>query len=133
MGEGQGLHLPTHPVLTSLLATAPGKVSPAEHCTRADAESILNNFLGGLKLWRGGSPSRLAEAFTECQFRLYLDGQTVVFRQDDVFLGGLNLFWTVEEMEALGATRAQAVADLESMVVKVWLAPLPESTWWLLR
>lgn len=111
------------PAATPVTATAPA-TSPAERCTLADAQSLLNSFLTGLMLRRSGSPSRPAEAITECQFRLYLDGETVVFREGDVFLGGLNLFWTVEEMQGMGVTRAQAVADLEAMEVEVWLAPL---------
>jgi hypothetical protein len=86
---------------------------------------VFNNFLGSLRHGlRSANPSSLTEAFTQCQYRLFFDGETIVFRSGDVFLGGVNVNWDFETLDALGATRAEAIADLQAQQTRVWLAPL---------
>lgn len=115
---------------TGIPQTAGGSIVPSNRCTRGDAELLLNNFLGGLKLSRrDGSPSNPADAFTECQFRLYRDGPPVVFREGDVFLGGMNLLWDFATAELLGVNRQEILADMEATETRVWLARiLPDGT-----
>ena len=115
---------------TGIPQTAGESLVPSDACTRGDAELLLNNFLGGLKLSRReASPSNPADAFTECQFRLYRDGAPVVFKEGDVFLGGMNLLWDFATAEQLGVTREEMLADMEATETRVWLARiLPDGT-----
>lgn len=97
-------------------------VHPDRYCTYADAELVFHHMLLAYKLWLDGNHSRLTDAFTRCQYRLFFNGQTFTFRQGDVFLGGINLFWDYETMKTLGITRAAAIADLEATKTRAWLA-----------
>lgn len=102
-----------------------GPLLPADEsrCTQADAQSIFHNWSG--TVWhglRGEVPSRPAARFGECQYRLYLDGEMFTFAQGDVILGGVNVFWEFEILDALGMTREEAIADLEATEERVWLA-----------
>jgi hypothetical protein len=108
---------------SGLFESATPAAAPGERCTYADAQSLFNNFSSAFALRaRGPSPSSPVDAVTNCQYRLFFDGATFTFAQQDVFLGGINLSWDVETAGLLGITREEAIADLEATETRVWLA-----------
>jgi hypothetical protein len=111
-----------------LSGTIAGAAEPA--CTTADAHLVFQQGERGfLLLFQGETDRRIADLVRRCQYRLFLHGQTFTFRENDVFLGGNFLFKAESELEALGWTRRQAVAYLESIETRVWLAPvLPDGS-----
>ena len=98
-------------------------VHPAGRCTYDDTQLIFNSWLAVLKHGlRATIPSKPADAFTECQYRLFFDGTTINFKEGDVILGGINVLWDFETLSAFGITREEAIADLETTDTRVWLA-----------
>ncbi len=92
-------------------------------CTKADAQITFNSWAGALRLGLGGpDKARPAEAFTRCQYRLFFDGETVTFRAGDVFLGGVNLFYGIDELKEMGATRQMGIASLDAIEARVWIS-----------
>ena len=53
-----------------------------------------------------------------CQYRVFLDGRSFTYCEDDVILGGTNLN---VEYKALGWTREERIAYLERFGDRVWL------------
>ncbi len=53
-----------------------------------------------------------------CQYRLFLDGRTFTYCEDDVILGGSNQF---VDYKALGWARLEGIAFLERIGVRVWI------------
>jgi hypothetical protein len=75
---------------------------------------------------RGQDHPGLLEAFADCQYRLFRDGETFVFSADEPFLGGV--VW-VSDYVNLGITRQEAIADLELHLNQIWLAEvLPDGS-----
>lgn len=68
---------------------------------------------------RGITKPAFVQNLSKCQYRVFLDGQTFTFHEDDYITGGVVL---LSEYKALGMTRAQAIADLELEEDRVWLA-----------
>jgi len=67
---------------------------------------------------RGQDHPGLLEALPRCQYRLFWDGRTVTFCEDDVILGGIVWLW---DYKAAGISRADAIADIELTTDRVWL------------
>jgi hypothetical protein len=53
-----------------------------------------------------------------CQYRLFFDGDSRTFCEDDVILGGVNVLF---DYKALGVSREEAIADLERYGERVWI------------
>ena len=68
---------------------------------------------------RGHLRPRLVEAFNECQYRAFLNGDHFTFNEDDVFLGGISWLY---DYKAAGITRAAAIAETEAIENQLWLA-----------
>lgn len=104
---------------SSLAATAPvvsagfgdgHVVGQRESCTMGDAQALLDAFGQFFASPLGPPP---------CQYRLYWEEMT--FCEDDVILGGIVYWWTYHEMEELGWSRSEAIADMELVRDRVWL------------
>lgn len=94
----------------SVVSAAPSESVDEAGCTSGNARSMFESFF-----------SFLEDAVPPCQFRLFWDGQTVTFCEDDVILGGVNYRWGYDELGELGMSREDAVADLELFEDRVWL------------
>ena len=81
--------------------------SSSTPCTVGDAAA---NFEAPLQ--------HLFESLGICQYRLFFDGETFTFCEDDVILGGVNDFF---EYKAAGLSREAAIALLELDGDRVWL------------
>ncbi len=115
----------TGSVVVSLLLVAvigiPGaRASAAPPCTTQGARMLFQYSMLGFDPVNAGTP--IADLVLRCQYRLYLDGETVTFRENDVFLGGIAYWYTEAELAELGWTWRQAIADMESIDQRVWLA-----------
>ena len=84
--------------------TAAGSV-PTAPCTLGDAQKTFEKPFGNL-------------IGSACQYRLFFDGDTYTFCEDDFILGGVVWFWEYPE---LGVTRAEAIADIEANEDHVWI------------
>jgi hypothetical protein len=84
-------------------------IGQPDGCTMGDARALLGAFeeFAGTPL---GPPP--------CQYRLFWDGDTMTFCEDDVILGGVVAFWAYK---ASGISRADAIADLDLITDRVWL------------
>jgi hypothetical protein len=76
----------------------------------------------GDRLDEGLDPPSLGADYYRCQFRLYEDGETFTFSDQDYILGGIAVFYTYDELEEFGLSRAEAIADLESITDEVEIA-----------
>jgi len=74
---------------------APCTYGEAQHTFQAPYNSIDPNVPG---------------SGNECQYRLFIDGETFTFCEGDFILGGVIYFW---EYQALGMSRKEAIADIE--------------------
>jgi hypothetical protein len=119
-------------IVVTSMTFSPAIANAAEPaCTKADAHLLLQQLERGAFLFfaRGETDRRIVDVFQRCQYRLWFDGATFTFRENDVFLGGSVFFWSESELEEMGWTRRQAVADLEAIEARVWLAPvLPDGS-----
>ncbi len=98
----------------------PAAAEPVEHCTESDARTLFQAFY--VAAFRSEGLDGLVD---RCSYRLFRDGATYTFSEDDVFLGGVN--WTVP-LEP-GVTRKEAIAEIELNTDRVWIAPvLPDGT-----
>jgi hypothetical protein len=108
-------------VLTFMLPAAHAAAS--EPCSYGDAQALLNQGPVAFRLADGSADQPgLGGLVGRCQFRLYEDGATVTFSDEDYFLGGIFLFWTYEELEEFGWTRAEAIADLKLVTDRMEIA-----------
>jgi hypothetical protein len=53
-----------------------------------------------------------------CQYRLFWDGQTVTFCEDDVILGGIVWF---DPYKSEGISRQQSIAGIEAIHDRLWI------------
>jgi hypothetical protein len=107
------------------LRASVGGLSSERMCTYADAQITFNSWSAALTLRRRGiDASRPVDAISRCQYRLFWDGETVTFPAGDVFVGGVNLFFTIDELGLFGATRQMGIAGLDAIEVRVWLVPI---------
>ena len=94
------------------IALAAGSFAAADPgqrpCTLGDAKA---NF-------EAPYPNHLLDSFGICQYRLFFDGETFTFCQDDVILGGVTYS---AEYKDLGWSREEAIAWLELTEAHVWL------------
>ena len=97
-------------------------------CTIGDARAMLEAIQIPVHVLRPGGieKPKLLDTLASCQYRLFRDGTTVTFNEDDVILGGVAYF---HDYVQLGVSRPQAVAELETIHDRVWLAAvLPDGS-----
>jgi hypothetical protein len=110
-------------VLAIISIPAAHAAASDEPCSYGDAQALLNQGPVAFRLADGSANQPgLGGLVGRCQFRLYEDGATVTFSDEDYFLGGIILFWTYEELEEFGWTRAEAIADLKLVTDRVEIA-----------
>jgi hypothetical protein len=99
--------------VTMLVAGLVASASPAggSRCTLGEARS---NFEAPFEQFLADDP---ADWF-RCQYRFFFDGDTFTYCEDDVILGGINLFSNYRD---LGWSRAEAIADLERIGTRAWV------------
>ncbi len=103
----------------SVTVLAVGSVAAADppggpRCTMGEAKS---NFQALLPHFVSDDPS----VQLKCQYRLFFDGGSFTYCEDDVILGGSNVFATYQELEELGWTRKEGIAFLERIGDRVWI------------
>ena len=110
-------------VLTFVALPASHAAGSVDTCSYGNAKALLNQAPVAFRLADGSAHQPgLGGLIGRCQFRLYQDGETVTFSDEDYFLGGILVFWTYEELEELGWTRAEAIADLKLATDRVEIA-----------
>ena len=93
-------------LITGSVATAGVSPPTTSPCTSGDAmQTFEAPFTGNL-------------IDSECQYRLYRDGETFTFCEGDYILGGIVFFW---EYKLLGISREEAIADIELNEDRVWI------------
>jgi hypothetical protein len=111
--------------LAGILAIdAPRGVAAPEidHCSEGEASSFFQEAPRAFNFEHdnGAFADRLGDhGFALCQYRVFLDKWTFTFCEYDTFVGGLYLYW---DYEAQGMTREDAIADIEAVHDRVWLA-----------
>ena len=109
-------------VLTFIALPAPHAAGSVQPCSYGNAQSLLNAGPVAYRLNNALHIPGFGGLTAKCQFRLYADGETVTFSDQDYILGGIFLFYTYEELEEFGLTRAEAIADLKLYVDRVEIA-----------
>lgn len=104
-----------------LVAGSVAAASPSEPpCTWGDAEAIFE----------APYPGHLIGSLGVCQYRVWMDGETFTFCQDDFIVGGNVYSWAYLDD---GVTRAEAIAYLELFEDQVWIdgveMPLTYTAW----
>ena len=99
-------------------------LDPAAPCTKGTAQAFLKNFGKASRLGDRMESTRLGDYYRHCQFRLYEDGKTFRFSDQDYIVGGIAQFFTFHALEELGMSRAEAIADMESITEEVDIATI---------
>lgn len=100
--------------LTFIVLPAANAAASDQPCSYGDARALLNQAPVAFRLDDGSDHQPgLGGLVGRCQFRLYQDGETVTFSDEDYILGGILIFRTYEELEEMGWTRAEAIADMK--------------------
>jgi hypothetical protein len=104
-------------VVTGTVASQAQGVS--QRCNEGDAQAMLQaEPVAAEMLRRGQDHPGLLDTLAACQYRVYLDGRTFTFCEDDVILGGLVWFWPYV---TAGISREDAIADIELIQDRVWI------------
>ena len=101
------------------LRSAKLKAEPS--CTIGDAQAMFQvlPIPAYVMLSRGIERPKLVDTLSQCQYRVFLDGFTFTFSEEDVFLGGVSYLYDYKQ---LGVTRQEAISELETYQDRVWLA-----------
>jgi len=110
-------------LLPGAAPSAAADIAPAavqERCTEGDAEALLqvSPLPRQVMQPRGQDHPGLLEAYSSCQYRVFNDGATYTFCESDFIVGGIVAYW---DYKASGISRADAIAEMESAVDRVWL------------
>lgn len=97
--------------------------SHAQPCTMGDAKAMFEGLQIPVHVMRprGIDEPKLLDSLGRCQYRLFRDGAMFTFSEEDVFLGGVVELY---DYESGGLTRQEAIAELESIQDRAWLAPV---------
>ena len=109
---------------TVIVPTTP-PTGEADQCTTEDAETLLQD---AISAYVSASPGpRIVDLVERCQFRLY--EEEVTFHANDVILGGIFYAYSYRELDELGWTREDAIADMETIELQVSVAKvLPDGS-----
>ena len=106
----------------SVIAASPSaRANPV--CTKGTAQALSQVLPIAAKVIsvRGNDHARLVEGLGECQYRLFADGATFTFSEDDYFVGGV--VWLSDYKESQ-ISRQSAVNDTNLIQDRAWLAKL---------
>jgi hypothetical protein len=82
-------------------------------CSGGGAQALLQIMPTAARLNVNTDLPRLGDIKDQCTFKFYEDGETRTFSDQDVILGGIVAFFTYNEFEFYGVSRAEAIAYLE--------------------
>lgn len=111
--------------LGSLGVATPVEAEPDSPCTKGDAQSLFENIEISFEiLLRNGLDHPQAETILHCQWRFFWeDGHpffgNITFSEEDFILGGIVLYI---DYPVIRTSRRDAVAELEGIQVRTWLA-----------
>ena len=108
-----------------------------DRCTASDVQRLAHHIFDVVTLaWTDDGSAEEAQAdhlFEDCQFRLYDDNDPEdnpdnpeiphVFSEDDYFLAGISAGYTYAELEELGFTRAEAIAEMNKFTDRFFWGP----------
>lgn len=108
--------------VAACIGVQPARAQADGPCTYSGAQALL--FEGPVAATQSDRSDRphLGELWRECQFRLYRDGETVTFRQGDYILGAIAVWWSYQQMDEFGLSRAEAIDDLELVTDQIEIA-----------
>ena len=112
--------------VVACIGVQPARAETGDPCTYGGAQALLEAApVAATQASRSeetGIRPHLGGLWNECQFRLYLNKETVTFQEDDYILGGIAWWWTYEELAQLGWSRNQAIADLQLITDRIEIA-----------
>lgn len=108
-----------HTVVAASETDPPAAVRQAP-CTMGDASALfqVSPLPSQIMRPRGQDHPGLLEAYSRCQYRFFRDGETFTFCEDDFIVGSKVPNF---DYKASGLSRAEAIAELELDVDRVWL------------
>ena len=106
-------------VPTVAAASGAGAVQQAS-CTLGDATALsqVSPLPSQVMRSRGQDHPGLLEAYSRCQYRIFRDGETFTFCEDDYIVGSKVANF---DYKASGVARADAIAVLELELDRVWV------------
>ena len=117
----------TNPIASGMLNHA----ADSRPCGYGDARSIFESLeVANEILLFGGPDQPRAHTLIHCQYRFFWEdghpllGGPVTFSDQDVFLGGIAFFLSYKSVDLM--TRNEAIALLEGIEVRTWLAEVTE-------
>jgi hypothetical protein len=108
--------------VVACIGVRPARADTEQTCTYGGAQALLQAAPVGATQSGTSDRAHLGELWEACQFRLYRDGETITFREDDYILGGIAAFWFYEEIDEFGWTRAEAIEDMRLVTDRVEMA-----------
>lgn len=99
--------------LSLAVSVSPASATPTEPCSLGDAREQFETF------------PLTFEGIPPCQFRLFFDGQTFTFAEDDYFLGGAVRRESYDV--SLEGSRDAAIARLQAETHRTWIAKVTAS------
>jgi hypothetical protein len=112
--------------VVACIGVQPARADTEQPCSYGGAQALLQMAPVAATQSDGSDRPHLGQLWEECQFRLYLDGETVTFREDDYILGAIAWWWTYEEMAEFGWSRAQAIDDLQLVTDRIEMATVTD-------
>jgi hypothetical protein len=99
--------------LSLAIGPVPAMATPTDPCTLGDAREQFETF------------PLTFEGIPPCQYRLFFNGQTFTFGQDEFFLGGVVRRESYDP--SVEGSRDAASSRLEGEAFRVWIAELTET------
>lgn len=109
-------------------ASGVAAAAPPDDCTRGSAQQVIQaGIVAANQVRQGRTNTGIVDSRLHCAYRLYDDGATYTFSEDDVFAGATAFTWW--EWEADGMTRQQVNDILTGTEYTVLLAEvLPDGS-----
>jgi hypothetical protein len=98
---------------------APAQADRERPCSYGEAAALFQ----ALPPLATFQPREDPDAYPDCQFRLFLDGETVTFTEDDWFLAGAVYFLPYSDF---GLTREEAIRVLDTIESRLWFAEIDD-------
>jgi hypothetical protein len=106
-------------VVAASAADSPGAIQPVT-CSLGDVSALLevSPLPSQVMRARGQDHPGLLDAYAQCQYRLFRDGETFTFCEDDYIFGSKVANY---DYKASGLSREEAIAELDQNVDRAWL------------
>jgi hypothetical protein len=108
--------------VVACIGLQPALAQTERPCSYGDAQALLLEVPVAATQSERSDHSHLGGLWEDCQFRGYADGETFSFGEDDYILGGIAWWWSYDEMEEFGWSRAEAIEDLQLVTQRVEMA-----------